>query len=244
MKGIEPSSVAWKATALPLSYTRRGPKLPRTRKPAKSFFMKSAPASPPSPFVLASSSPRRRDLLAEAGFVFVIRQPVGHESDSEALSMAELTTLNARRKAREIAVQEPESVVLAADTLVSLQGSVIGKPCDFADAIRIIHRLRGRTHQVCTGVSLCAGRTARTHSFCVVSHVTFHELDDRAVVAYLEKIYPLDKAGAYAAQGEGTEIIASIRGSFSNVVGLPMVETIAALRAFGVQPAARSAGTR
>ncbi|MFL6538259.1 MAG: Maf family protein [Chthoniobacterales bacterium] len=184
--------------------------------------------------VLASASPRRRELLMEAGFEFEIARPQGVESESTELSMRELTTLNAARKALEIARNYPAAVVLAADTLVSLEGNVISKPVDFADAIRIIQRLRGRTHQVCTSVFVCARAAARTKSFFVVSHVTFRSLDDTAIVRYLEKINPLDKAGAYAAQGNGAEIIESIRGSYTNVVGLPMEETIRALREFGV----------
>ncbi|MFL6527595.1 MAG: Maf family protein [Chthoniobacterales bacterium] len=192
--------------------------------------------------VLASASPRRRELLMEAGFTFEIARPQGAESESTELSMRELTTLNATRKAFEIAREFADAVVLAADTLVSLEGNVISKPVDFADAISIIQRLRGRTHQVCTTVFICASAAAKTTSFFVVSHVTFRRLDDAAIVRYLEKINPLDKAGAYAAQGNGAEIIESIRGSYTNIVGLPMEETIRALRDFNVEPQNYSLG--
>lgn len=192
--------------------------------------------------VLASGSPRRRELLKEAGFEFEIARPQGAESESTELSMRELTTLNATRKAFEIARAFPTAVVLGADTLVSLQGVVIGKPVDFADAIRIIQRLRGQTHQVCTSVFICARAAGKTKSFFVVSHVTFRALDDPAIVRYLERIDPLDKAGAYAAQGNGAEIIESIRGSYTNVVGLPMEETIRALREFGIETSDYSLG--
>lgn len=190
----------------------------------------------PLRLVLASGSPRRRDLLQEAGFAFDIARPSGEESESNALSSRELTTLNATRKALEILRTARDAVVLAADTLVSLDGAVIGKPLDLEDAIRIHQRLRGRTHQVCTGVVIYTERDRRRASFCVVSHVTFRVFDNAAIVRYLERIDPLDKAGAYAAQGDGAEIIESIHGSFTNVVGLPIEETIRALREFGVQP--------
>ncbi|MDQ6860750.1 MAG: Maf family protein [Verrucomicrobiota bacterium] len=186
-------------------------------------------------FILASGSPRRRDLLLGAGFEFDIARPFGAESESRALSMRELTTLNATRKALEISSVHPDAVVLGADTLVSLDGAVVGKPTDFNDAIRIHHRLRGRTHQVCTSVFICEARARKAVTFFVISHVTFRVLDDAAIVRYLERIDPLDKAGAYAAQGDGAEIIESSDGSYTNVVGLPMDETIAALRDFGVQ---------
>ncbi|HEY0369638.1 MAG TPA: Maf family protein [Chthoniobacterales bacterium] len=192
--------------------------------------------------ILASGSPRRRELLSAAGFDFEIARPRGAESESSALSMRELTMLNATRKALEIARANPEAVVLAADTLVSLEGEVIGKPRDFCDAVRIIKMLRGRTHQVCTAVFLCAPADNRQTSFNVVSHVTFRQLNDDEIVGYLTKINPLDKAGAYAAQAEGADIIARVDGSFTNVVGLPMDETIRVLRDFGVTPRGHSLG--
>ena len=125
-------------------------------------------------------------------------------------------------------------VVLAADTLVAIEGDIIGKPKDFAEATKILLRLSGHVHEVCSAVFISAG--ARSTSFIETSHVRFHRLNQRKIDNYFSKIDPLDKAGAYAAQGHGAEIIAEIKGSFSNVVGLPMEKTIAALRAFGIKP--------
>jgi septum formation protein len=150
--------------------------------------------------------------------------------------MAELTTCNATRKALDVARRRPGAVVLGADTLVSLEGKTIGKPADLLEAVQILQRLRGREHQVCTAVFLCAARRRLTMSFHVISHVRFRHLSDRKIRAYLDKVDPLDKAGAYAAQGHGAEIIAEIEGSFTNVVGLPMDETKAALGLFGIEP--------
>lgn len=186
--------------------------------------------------ILASGSPRRRDLLTEAGFEFVVDSPSVAESASVSLSMRELTILNATRKALFIAKRRADAVVLAADTLVALEGKCIGKPVDLPDANKILQRLQGRTHQVCTGVYLCAASRAKAVSFSIVSQVRFRKLSPEAIASYLRKIDPLDKAGAYAAQGDGAEIIAQITGSFSNVVGLPIEETIRALRSFGVRP--------
>lgn len=187
-------------------------------------------------FLLASSSPRRRELLTQAGIAFEVVSPDAAESESAALSIRELTTLNATRKAFAVARREPAAVVLAADTLVALGGRVMGKPADLHDASAILRRLSGREHQVCTSVFVCRAATRKTKSFHVISHVQFRALNAAEIASYLAKINPLDKAGAYAAQGHGRDIIDRIRGSYTNVVGLPMHETLAALREFGIEP--------
>ena len=152
------------------------------------------------------------------------------------LTIRELTIWNAARKAARVSEMLPDAVVLAADTLVAIDGAVLGKPVDFEDAIRILRRLSGRAHEVWTAVRVSHAASGRSQSFHEMSRVHFRELDDRAIRNYLAKIDPLDKAGAYAAQGYGTEIIERIEGSYSNVVGLPMEKTTRALRAFGVKP--------
>lgn len=186
--------------------------------------------------LLASSSPRRRELLTAAGIEFDVVAPDAAESESGALSIRELTTLNATRKALAVARPRPDTVVLAADTLVALDGQAIGKPADMEEAFAIVRRLSGREHQVCTSVFVCGPESHHAHSFYVISHVQFRTLADAEIAAYLAKINPLDKAGAYAAQGHGREIIERIGGSYTNVVGLPMDETLAALSGFGIQP--------
>lgn len=186
--------------------------------------------------VLASGSPRRRELLANAGFSFEVVPSEFSEFATNSLSLAELTTYNATRKALDIARLHPDAVVLGADTLVSLQGETIGKPADMRGAVQILRRLRGREHQVCTAVFLCAARARLASSFYVISHVRFRQLSDAQIRAYLRRVNPLDKAGAYAAQGHGAEIIAAIRGSYTNVVGLPMERTKNVLAAFGIEP--------
>jgi septum formation protein len=192
------------------------------------------------PLILASASPRRKALLAEAGVTFqVVVAPVA-ESSSRALSIRELTTWNAARKAIAVARLRRNAVVLGADTLVSLGGELIGKPANLAEAAKILRRLSGREHQVCTAVCLCSGSRPPL-SFCVVSHVRFRALDEEQIASYLAAVDPLDKAGAYAAQGDGRRIITRIRGSYTNVVGLPMGETLRALRSFGVTASASMA---
>ena len=185
-------------------------------------------------FVLASGSPRRRELLEKAGYEFDIVLPAVTEISGAWLTIREATICNAMRKAVEVAQSVPGAVVLGADTLVALDGRVIGKPADLAGAARILRRLSGRVHEVWTSVLVCHPASGKAHSFQEVSHVSFRKLDDRAIANYLAKVDPLDKAGAYAAQGHGVEIIKRIEGSYTNVVGLPMEETARVLRAFGI----------
>lgn len=185
-------------------------------------------------FVLASGSPRRRQLLKKAGYEFEVISPPDDEVSHDCLTIRELTVWNATRKALRIAQRLPEAVVLAADTLVTIDGRVLGKPIDLEEAVRILRLLSGRTHEVWTAVCIRHAARGKSYDFHEISRVHFRPLSDRAIREYLAKVNPLDKAGAYAAQGHGTEIIERIEGSYSNVVGLPMEETERALRAFGV----------
>lgn len=187
-------------------------------------------------FVLASASPRRRQLLSEAGYEFEVVPPDVEEVAHDWLTIRELTICNATRKAEVASGFSQDAIVLAADTLVTIDGQVLGKPADFEDAVRILGRLSGRSHEVWTGVRIVRAADRKTRSFAEMSRVHFRELDEPAIRNYLRKIDPLDKAGAYAAQGHGAEIIKRIEGSFSNVVGLPMEKTARALRAFGIEP--------
>lgn len=190
-------------------------------------------------FVLASGSPRRRQLLETAGYEFDVVAPAIDEVSSAWLTVRELTVCNATRKAWSVARTLPGAVVLGADTLVTIDDQVLGKPADFTHARQILRRLSGRTHAVWTGVCVCHLALGKSQSLCAVSKVEFRELTDRAIKSYLEKVNPLDKAGAYAAQGHGKEIIKRIAGSYSNVIGLPMETTTLLLRAFGVTPKAQ-----
>ena len=187
-------------------------------------------------FILASGSPRRRELLREAGYEFETVSPPINEVAHAWLTIRELTIWNAARKATRVSATEPDAVVLAADTLVALDGEVLGKPSDLEDATSIVRRLAGRAHEVWTAVCIHHASLRRSHNFYEMSRVHFRRLDESAIRKYLAKIDPLDKAGAYAAQGHGQEIIKRIDGSYTNVVGLPMEKTKRALRSFGVTP--------
>jgi septum formation protein len=185
-------------------------------------------------FVLASGSPRRRQLLEEAGYEFDVVVPVVAEVSGAWLTIRETTVSNAMRKAVKVVQSVPDAVVLGADTLVVLDDRVIGKPADLVDAAKILRHLSGRAHEVWTSVFVCQSAGGPAHSFQEVSRVHFRKLNNSAIAKYLEKVDPLDKAGAYAAQGHGAEIIERIDGSYSNVVGLPMEETVRVLRTFGI----------
>jgi septum formation protein len=186
--------------------------------------------------LLASNSPRRHELLAATGFEFETAAPVIVETLRADLTLRELTALNAIRKGVSVARTHPKKVVLGADTLVALEDEIIGKPKDLDDAARLLRRLSGRFHEVCSAVFICHLAKARSTSFYEISRVRFRWLSGKEIDRYLAKIDPLDKAGAYAAQGYGAQIIEKIEGSYTNVVGLPMEKTIAALAEFGIKP--------
>ncbi len=174
------------------------------------------------PFILASASPRRAELLRQLELDFTVLPGNAAEVMHEFLSPMEVCQLNAHRKARVVAKKIPDALVLGADTLVFLDDEILGKPRDRAEAEQMLARLQGRTHQVVTGVSLIQLRVHRERLFAVSTRVRFHPLDAWKIRDYLGKINPLDKAGAYAIQEHGDEIVADISGSFSNVVGLPL----------------------
>lgn len=174
-----------------------------------------------------------------AGFEFGVRAPNIAEKVDPHLTAREVTAWNAMRKGLFVARAHPDTVVVAADTVVALGPEIIGKPNDFEDAIRILERLNGRSHHVYTSVLVANLSARKVKMFCEISEVRFRQLNDRQIRDYLRKIDPLDKAGAYAAQGHGTDIIAKIEGSYSNVVGLPMEKTVPVLREFGVRPVHR-----
>ena len=174
------------------------------------------------PLILASTSPRRAELLRLLKLKFRVIPSAATEVLDEQLSPFEVCQLNARRKARAVAKKNPDSLVLGADTLVFLDGEIMGKPASRADAEWMLTRLQGRTHQVVTGISLIHLRAHRERIFAVSTDVTFHPLDAGQIRDYLAKVNPLDKAGAYAIQEHGDLIVSEISGSYSNVVGLPV----------------------
>src|SRR5437016_936952 len=169
------------------------------------------------PVILASASPRRAALLREAGIEFRVVSSDAPEAHPEHLTPSEICRVNAYRKARAVAKKHPDALVLGADTIVCLGIRVFGKPLHFEDAQRILASLQGRTHEVITGVCLIHLRSHRQKIFAVSTAVTFRQLHAGQIRRYLSKINPLDKAGAYAIQEEGDEIVKAISGSYCNV---------------------------
>ena len=171
--------------------------------------------------VLASQSPRRRELLERLGLPFRVIVPHIDERMDRPLPPAELVAAISGEKARAAqALAGPDAIVIAADTVVALEGAVLGKPAGGADAARMLSALAGRTHFVYTGLTVLRGETARTVS--EETAVTFRPLTEGEIAAYVATGEPLDKAGAYGIQGYGALLVEGIRGDYYNVMGLPV----------------------
>lgn len=188
------------------------------------------------PLVLASASPRRRELLHDAGIpIEVVPADVEEASAATPDDLADLVTSNAAVKAVWVAERHPGRICLGADTLVAIDGHALGKPRDPAEAEAMLHRLSGRTHEVCTGVCLCRADhdgTLREIRFHETTLVTFKPLAPATVKRYQSIVDTADKAGAYAIQEHGDLLVERIEGSWSNVVGLPVDRVLAELERF------------
>ncbi|HEX8539089.1 MAG TPA: Maf family protein [Cystobacter sp.] len=182
--------------------------------------------------VLASASPRRRELLGQLGLTFEVSAADIDETPQPGEPAGPYVLRLAREKARVVALRHPDAWVLAADTTVSLGEALLGKPRDAAEARDMLGRLSGRTHEVYTGVAL-AGPGAG-HSTLVRTRVTFRTLSPGEIAWYAGTGEPLDKAGSYAMQGKGGFLVASVEGSPTNVIGLPLGETLELLGRAGV----------
>lgn len=171
--------------------------------------------------LLASASPRRKWLLEEAGYSVRCEVSGADELEDDSLAPAALALENAARKASIVAGQFPDELVIAADTVVAMDGIFYGKPTDMDDAFRMISELSGKTHEVVTGVVIHFPGGEK-NDFAESSLVTFRPLGLDEIRSYLASIHPLDKAGAYAAQDDDGRIIERIEGSVTNVIGLPL----------------------
>ncbi|HVM20286.1 MAG TPA: Maf family protein [Egibacteraceae bacterium] len=190
--------------------------------------------SPEADLVLASASPRRLDLLRLAGLDPVVAPADVDETvrDGEA---PEVYVVRLARAKAEAASGRPGIVVLGADTTVVLDGHILGKPEDERDAVAMLRRLAGRTHTVSTGVVALGAGDRR--EIVVSTAVTFAPLDDAAIRRYVATGEPLDKAGGYGIQGRAAAFVERIDGSYTNVVGLPLAQTLTVLRAAGLRGA-------
>ena len=196
----------------------------------------------PSPLVLASGSPRRKELLTSAGYTFVIDSAdVDETPPPGARGAASIAAALAKRKALAVLPRrKPGDVVLAADTVVWIDGELLGKPVDDADAWRMMRLLSGKEHEVATGWCAMRADGSAESSGAAITRVTFDALTDAQIDAYIATREPFDKAGGYAIQGHAGVFVRRIAGSYSNVVGLPLAEVAAALaeisdlRPFGI----------
>lgn len=190
----------------------------------------------PPPLILASASPRRRDLLRDLGVDFTIEAAAIDERPLAAEPPRDYVQRLADAKARTVADRHAQAArppcVLAADTIVAVDDTLLGKPLDGDDALRMLALLSARTHDVLTAVVVRQGtRVARALSH---TRVTFRALGDAERQAYVDSGEPMDKAGAYGIQGLGGVFAARVQGSFTGVVGLPVAETRVLLREFGI----------
>lgn len=172
--------------------------------------------------ILASASPRRRELLKQYGYRFIADPADVKEIISTHHTVGEIALFNAKQKATAISKKRPGSVVLGSDTLVALEGQIFGKPRNLEEAYKMLRQLNGRLHQVFTGVWITRLSIRQNFGFVEMSHVRFRKLTDAEIRTYITLINPLDKAGGYAAQDDKMGIIESIKGSRTNVIGLPM----------------------
>ena len=178
--------------------------------------------NPSRSFILASGSPRRKQLLKKIITNFKVISSEAEELKSHSEGPLTLVQENAKKKAMPVAANNPSCWVLGADTLVYYQKAILGKPQDLNEAVEMLSFLSGKTHEVATGVSLQCNELNIETTFSETSRVTFRPISKEEIRLYFKEVNPLDKAGAYAIQTNADMIIDSFVGSYSNVVGLPL----------------------
>lgn len=187
--------------------------------------------------ILASASPRRRELLEQIGAVFEVCPAKGEEKITKS-EPGEAAEELSRQKCREIfQTLSGDATVIGADTIVVLDGKILGKPRSKEEAVQMLSTLRGRTHQVFTGVTVMdrEGEKVQTVTFHESTQVSFYPMSDREIEEYVRDGEPMDKAGAYGIQGKGAVFIREIRGDYNNVVGLPVAKLYQELKNMGIQ---------
>jgi len=185
------------------------------------------PNSSGEPYIiLASKSPRRKYLLEQAGLDFSVIPSSFDESTVELSSPETYVRDLAQAKAAQVAAEYPASWVIGADTIVSIDGTILGKPASETQAYEMLQRLSGRIHQVFTGYCICCQTRSKLFTDSIKTDVRFKKLSDDEIKWYIHTREPFDKAGAYAIQGLGSFLVKSINGSYTNVVGLPVCEVV------------------
>ena len=184
--------------------------------------------------ILASGSPRRKLLLEQLGIIFGVEPSDVDESLVTGEAPEMYVTRLSEKKAQTVAEKyNSEAVILAADTTVVLHGNIMGKPESKEHGLQMLNELSETRHDVLTGVSICSG--SRTETFCVRTEVTFRYLGEKEIAWYWETGEPHDKAGSYGLQGAGAAFVETLTGSYSNVIGLPLSETVLMLRDFSIE---------
>ncbi len=184
--------------------------------------------------LLASTSPRRRELLKLLGLEFNIIPPTCDETLTPHLSPSEQTRRLARDKAQSVAVQHPEDLVIGSDTVIEIEGKLLGKPENMEEAETMLRELRGKVHQVHTGVALIQQASKFSIDFVETAHVWIKPFEEGPLKRYLVTEESLGKAGAYSIQGEGAQLIEKIEGDYPTIVGLPLWRTGKTLEKQGV----------
>lgn len=189
-------------------------------------------------FILASASPRRRELLKQIGVTFEVMPAKGEEVITKEQPEQAVMELS-RQKAEEIAagIQDEQVLVLGADTVVAYDEKILGKPKDETDARAMLSMLNGRTHSVFTGVTVIVIRNGKSeiHSFYEETKVTMYPMTDAQISYYIQTEEPMDKAGAYGIQGKGAVFIEKINGDYNNVVGLPVAKIFYKMLESGIE---------
>ncbi len=195
-----------------------------------------APGMPPSGIVLASASPRRAELLTSAGIPFEAASSDIAEAFLPEESPIDRVRRLAEAKARAVAGRHAGRFFVGADTIVVCDGEPMGKPRDRRDAERMLRRLSGKPHDVITAYAVYDAVSGRIEVAAITTRVRFKPLQPEEIAAYVETGCPLDKAGAYGIQGRAASMVERIEGSYTNVVGLPLEETVATLARMGALP--------
>jgi len=182
--------------------------------------------------ILASGSPRRKDLLEQARLSFITQTSDTEEVVDDRLSPEEVVQSLALQKAAAVAINNKDAVVLGADTIVVYQEHILGKPVDEKDAMRMLRMLSGSTHSVYTGVALVTSE--QETAFCTETKVTFWELTEEEISFYVATGQPADKAGSYGIQDFGATFVKEIQGDYFSVVGLPLSKTVRELKKLGI----------
>jgi septum formation protein len=185
--------------------------------------------------ILASASPRRKELLELTGMKFKV-DPGDHKEDMNLkMSPHELARFLSLEKARSVAGKYDDAIIIAADTFVVIKGQILGKPHTIGEAMRMLALLNGKTHSVITGFTIIDTDTGKSLSRSAETRVTFKKLTMKEIGAYVKTKEPLDKAGAYAIQGLGSVLVKRIEGDYFNVIGLPLCALVESMKEFGIR---------